>query len=130
MSSSNNYDHSRRSRGRHGLYDLSEMLVSTHASERFVERFGEYFDAQDYAKILQSGLSSCRKLGTNPSNHAEAFLCLFEQVPAVLMVQGEQILTFLTCEQFQTVMADFGRVRWPHKPGRWLQRIQARKRPN
>ena len=103
--------------GRHGLYDLSGVQLSHHARERLHERFeGE----EDLAAALKAG----RKLGTSEPG-AEAYLVLLQAVPAVLIVMDGVVLTVLTQEQFETVMGDFGRRRWPGKPGRWLRRIEA-----
>lgn len=113
-----------RKQGQFGLYDLSGFFLTDHAKERFEERFGCKLEARNHEQVLSKGMSSCRKLGTNHMNQAQAYLCLFEEIPSVLIVQGTSILTFITCEQFETVMADFGRLRWPKKPGRWLRRIK------
>jgi hypothetical protein len=76
------------------------------------------------ATWLQAALKAGRKLGTS-EHGAVAYLALLQDLPVVLIVMESVIMTALTQEQFGTVMADFGRMRWPSKPGRWLRRIEA-----
>ena len=107
--------------GRHGLYDLSVFQLSQHARQRVQERFaGE----ADLDAALADALKAGRRLGTSGQG-AEAYLVLLQDVPMVLIVMDRVVLTALTRDQFETVMADFGRKSWPGKPGRWLRRIRA-----
>lgn len=107
--------------GRHGIYDLSGMQLSQHARQRVDERFAGVANPE---ALLVEALRAGRKLGTS-QHGAEAYLVLLHDVPMVLIVMDRVILTALTPDQFETVMTDFGRMRWPGKPGRWYRRIQA-----
>ena len=110
--------------GKYGIYDLSECVVSQHARGRFAERFGVDFSDESIPEQLARGLKRCRRLGTNPENGAVAYFLLVGDVPCVVLLQAKTVLTFLKLEQFETVMASFGRMRWPGKLRRWVRRIE------
>lgn len=111
-------------RGKYGIYDLSECRLSDHAMQRLNERFGYKLSDVSIPGLLSQAMTHCRKLGTDPENETEAYLFLLEAVPCVLLLKAETVLTFLKPEQFETVMANFGRHRWPAKWNRWLGRIR------
>lgn len=111
-------------RGKHGIYDLSGCLLSDHARQRLAERFGHEISGESIPGFLSKAMTHSRKLGTDPENETEAYLFLIQSVPCVLLLKAETVLTFLKPEQFETVMANFGRHRWPAKLNRWLGRIQ------
>ena len=107
--------------GQHGIYNLMACQVSRHAAERFKERF--LANQPNLAPDLLPDLHGCRKLGRN-QNGTTAYITVYGEDPLVLIEQDHVILTMMTQEQFQTVMHDFGRKRWPRKPNRWLERIR------
>lgn len=111
--------------GRHGIYNLSEFQVSRHARQRFQERFQVDSESQTSDPPWADMLRSCRKLGVKQDGSA-SYITIYGDVPVVLIEQDQVILTCMTQDQFETVMADFGRNRWPRKPGRWLKRIKSR----
>jgi len=111
--------------GRHGIYNLSEFQVSRHARQRFQERFQVDSESQISDPPWANMLRSCRKLGVKQDGSA-SYITIYGDVPVVLIEQDQVILTCMTQDQFETVMADFGRNRWPRKPGRWLKRIKSR----
>lgn len=128
MKSNSKSPTNRESAGRYGIYDLSGYYVTEHAEERLKERFQEILSKNEIPKDCQfrKALGRCRKLGTNPVNQAVAYLTYSNEKPVVLITQGCRILTFLTVEQFETVMSEFGRSHWPRKFNRWLRRIETR----
>jgi hypothetical protein len=110
--------------GRHGIYNLSEFQISRHARQRFHERFQVDSESQTSNPPWADMLRSCRKLGVKQDGSA-SYITIYGDVPVVLIEQDQVILTCMTQDQFETVMADFGRNRWPRKPGRWLKRIKS-----
>jgi hypothetical protein len=110
--------------GRHGIYNLSEFQISRHARQRFHERFQVDSESQTSNPPWTDMLRSCRKLGVKQDGSA-SYITIYGDVPVVLIEQDQVILTCMTQDQFETVMADFGRNRWPRKPGRWLKRIKS-----
>lgn len=111
--------------GKHGIYNLSGCQVSRHASQRFHERFQGNSETFDLDQTLSDVLRSCRKLGVKQDG-TSAYIAVHGDDPVVIVEHDQVILTFMTQNQFETVMADFGRNRWPRKPGRWLSRIKQR----
>ncbi|MBI1322023.1 hypothetical protein GC170_02390 [bacterium] len=107
--------------GRHGLYDISRLHVSEHALERFRERVANSLSPDEAAIRLLALLRNCRKLGTNAES-AIAFLAIYDDQPIVLITRGGNVVTCLSLDQFETVMSDFGRHRWPRRFGRWLRK--------
>ncbi len=104
--------------GRHGLYDLRRLQVSQHALERFRERVeSDSHTDESFSNMLRQ----CRKLGTNPDK-AAAYMAISKDRPFVLIVKETNVVTCMTLDQFETVMADFGRHRWPRRFGRWLRK--------
>ncbi|MFM7317897.1 MAG: hypothetical protein ACKO5E_13205 [bacterium] len=112
--------------GRHGIYDLSGCRLSDHARLRLAERFGPEISYASIPEFLLQAMMHARKLGTDPENETGAYLIMVRSVPCVLLLKAETVLTFLKPEQFETVMANFGRHRWPTKVNRWLRRIEGR----
>jgi hypothetical protein len=110
--------------GRHGIYNLSEFQISRHARQRFHERFQVDSESQTSNPPWADMLRSCRKLGVKQDGSA-SYITIYGDVPVVLIEQDQVILSCMTQDQFETVMADFGRNRWPRKPGRWLKRIKS-----
>lgn len=110
--------------GRHGIYNLSEFQISRHARQRFHERFQVDSESQTSNPPWADMLRTCRKLGVKQDGSA-SYITIYGDVPVVLIEQDQVILTCMTQDQFETVMADFGRNRWPRKPGRWLKRIKS-----
>jgi hypothetical protein len=110
--------------GRHGIYNLLEFQISRHARQRFHERFQVDSESQTSNPPWADMLRSCRKLGVKQDGSA-SYITIYGDVPVVLIEQDQVILTCMTQDQFETVMADFGRNRWPRKPGRWLKRIKS-----
>jgi hypothetical protein len=110
--------------GRHGIYNLSEFQISRHARQRFHDRFQVDSESQTSNPPWADMLRSCRKLGVKQDGSA-SYITIYGDVPVVLIEQDQVILTCMTQDQFETVMADFGRNRWPRKPGRWLKRIKS-----
>lgn len=110
--------------GRHGLYDLSRLHVSHHARERFRERAKNALTADQADADMPALMRQCRKLGTNAEG-AAAFLAIYADQPIVLIVKGGNVVTCMSLDQFESVMADFGRHRWPRRFGRWLRKTTA-----
>lgn len=117
-------DHDRRSasqpKGRHGRYDLSTLHISKHALERFRERTQREVRSDPADTTLRESLRICRKIGTDPAGTV-AWLGLHDECPFVVLVKSGTVVTWLTLEQFESVMSDFGRHRWPRRFGRWLR---------
>lgn len=112
--------------GRHGIYNLSRCQISRHAKQRFIERFPVNSESEPLDQALAEMLGSCRKLGVKQDG-SSAYIAVCGEKPVVLIEQNQVILTFMTQDQFESVMVDFGRNRWPRKPGRWLKRIMSRR---
>lgn len=110
--------------GRHGIYNLSGYQVSRHARQRFQERFQVDSESQTSDPPWADMLRSCRKLGLKQDGSA-SYITVYGDMPVVLIEQDQVILTCMTQQQFETVMADFGRKSWPRKPGRWFKRIRS-----
>lgn len=108
--------------GRHGIYDLSGLHFSHHASVRFAERVAGSDESQAARESWTTSLTTCRKLGTN-STGDEAFLGLHQSEPFVLIVKNARIVTVMTIQQFETVMSEFGRSHWPRRFDRWLRKL-------
>lgn len=107
--------------GRHGLYDISRLHVSEHALERFRERVAISLNAEEAGGRLLALLRKCRKLGTNAES-ASAFLAIHDDQPIVFITKGGNVVTCLSLDQFESVMTEFGRHRWPRRFGRWLRK--------
>jgi hypothetical protein len=108
--------------GRHGIYDLSGLHFSQHASVRFAERVVGSAASQTGQDSWIALLRTCRKLGTNSAGDV-AFLGMHQAEPFVLIVKGGVIVTVMTFQQFESVMKEFGRSHWPRRFGRWLRKL-------
>lgn len=108
--------------GRHGLYDLSRLHVSQHALERFRERVEKTESPDVTHACMLDLLRICRRLGTNAEG-AAAFLGICKTQPFVMIVKGGNVVTCMSLDQFESVMAEFGRHRWPRRFGRWLRKM-------
>ena len=107
--------------GRHGIYDLSLLHISQHALKRFRERVENVSSPDQTHACMAPGLQKCRKLGTNAEG-AAAFLAIYDVQPVVLIVKGGNVVTCMSLDQFESVMTEFGRLRWPRRFGRWLRK--------
>jgi hypothetical protein len=110
-----------------GQHDLTAFRLTRHAVERFAERFhvaGEVAEEE-----LRSALERTRRLGTNPTNDAVAYMGLHRSRVLVAIVQGESCLTVLTWPQFEPKAAEFGRPKFPRKRGRWIRRLAEPEEP-
>ena len=104
-----------------GQRDYSQVRLTRHALERFVERFTvEPNLAED---LLRGVLGRTRRLGRNPVNDAVAVLAVFRSRPLVAVLQDEACLTVLTWPQFEPRLQEFGRTRVLRKWGRLLRRL-------
>jgi hypothetical protein len=104
-----------------GQRDLSELHLTAHAIDRFVERF--HVDPIQAETKLRTSLRRARRLGRNAENRAVALLAVFESRPVVAIVQEKSCLTVLTWPQFEPRLKEFGRDHIPRKWGRFLRRI-------
>ena len=104
-----------------GQRDYSTILLTWHALERFVERFGG--TAEDAAASLREALSRTRRLGRNPENGAIAVLTVYRGRALVAILQQTCCVTILTWPQFVPRLTEFGRHRLPRKWGRHLRRL-------
>jgi hypothetical protein len=104
-----------------GQRDYSEVRLTRHALERFVERFGG--DLDEAGPALRAALARTRRLGTNPDNRAIAVLAVHQGRAVVAILQQATCLTVLTWNQFVPHLAEFGRTRLPRKWGRVLRRL-------
>lgn len=106
-----------------GQRDYSNIRLSRHALERFVERFEAVPDsaAEELARVL----SRTRRLGRNPENGAIAVVALYQNRVLVAIIQDATCLTVLTWNQFVPRMPEFGRTKLPRKWGRALRRLTA-----
>ena len=107
---------------RPGLRDYGSIRMTHHAVERFVERFG--VEPTRAEEQLREALSRTHRLGRNPENGAIAVLAVHESRVLIAIVQGSSCLTVVTWDQFQPLLADFGRPRIPRKWGRFLRRLR------
>lgn len=106
-----------------GQHDYSTVHLSTHALERFIERFGAA--PEGAAPALRGALSRTRRLGRNHGNGAVAVLAVYENRALVAILHGSTCLTVLTWPQFLPKLSEFGRLRVPRKWGRLLRRLSA-----
>lgn len=104
-----------------GQRDYSAVLLSRHALERFVERFGAAPD--DAPEALRAALVRTRRLGKNRSNGAVAVLAVHRGRALVAVLQDRSCLTVLTWRQFLPRLPEFGRGHVPRKWGRLLRRL-------
>lgn len=104
-----------------GQHDYSNVRLTRHALERFVERFGG--DAEEAAESLRAALRRTRRLGRNPDNGAIAVLAIHHDRALVVLLQETTCLTVLTWNQFLPHLAEFGRSKLPRKWGRVLRRL-------
>jgi hypothetical protein len=104
-----------------GQRDYSTALLTKHALERFVERFGVKPEEADDA--LRFALGRTRRLGRNPANEAVAVLAIHRGKVLVAILNGLSCLTVLTWPQFEPRLPEFGRSRLPRKQGRMLRRL-------
>ena len=104
-----------------GQRDYSEVRLTRHALERFVERFGG--DPDEAAPALRAALARTRRLGRNPDNGAIAILAVHGDRPLIAVLQQATCLTVLTWNQFVPRLHEFGRARLPRKWGRLLRRL-------
>ncbi len=103
------------------MCDYSTALLTRHAQERFVERFGVAPEAAE--GDLRVALSRTRRLGRNPVNEAVAVLAIHRGKVVVAILNGSTCLTVLTWPQFEPRMPEFGRTHLPRKRGRMLRRL-------
>jgi hypothetical protein len=104
-----------------GQRDYSSVVLTRHALERFVERFGgEMIEAEP---TLRAVLTRTRRLGRNPENGAIAVLAIHHDRALVAILQDSACLTVLTWNQFEPHLAEFGRTHLPRKWGRVLRRL-------
>jgi|GEM_PF-3159567 len=108
--------------GHHGIYDLSGLHISQHATVRFAERVVGTASSQIGQELWIASLSKCRKIGTNSAGDV-AFLGMHQAEPFVLIVKGGVIVTVMSVQQFESVMKEFGRSHWPRQFGRWLRKL-------
>lgn len=111
-----------------GQHDYSDVRLTRHALERFVERFGGKPD--EASDLLRTALSRTRRLGRNPDNGAIAALAIHRDRALVALLQESTCLTVLTWPQFEPHLAEFGRNRLPRKWGRVLRRLVAPEESN
>lgn len=104
-----------------GQHDYSNVRLTRHALERFVERFGG--EAEEAAESLRAALRRTRRLGRNPDNGAIAVLAIHQDRALVVLLQETTCLTVLTWNQFVPHLAEFGRSKLPRKWGRVLRRL-------
>ncbi|MHB1558028.1 MAG: hypothetical protein ACYC61_11240 [Isosphaeraceae bacterium] len=108
-----------------GQRDYSNVRLTRHAVERFVERFAAR--PESAADELRTALARTRRLGRNPENGAIAVLALHRSRVMVAIVQEAACLTVLTWNQFEPRLAEFGRSKLPRKWGRTLRRLAERR---
>jgi hypothetical protein len=104
-----------------GQRDYGSAILTRHALDRFIERFG--VDPDSAEATLRSVLGRTRRLGKNPENDAVAVLAVHRGRVLVAILQGNSCLTVLTWPQFEPRMPEFGRTRLPRKRGRMLRRL-------
>jgi hypothetical protein len=104
-----------------GQRDYSSVRLTTHALERFVERFA--VEPELAAQEFRCVLARTRRLGRNPGSGAIAVVGLYRKQVLVAIVQEATCLTVLTWNQFLPRLAEFGRDRLPRKWGRALRRL-------
>ncbi len=104
-----------------GQRDYSDVRLSRHALERFIERFG--VAPEEAEPALRAALERTRRLGRNPDNGAVAVLTLYAGRLLVAILQNASCLTVLTWPLFEPRMAEFGRTRLPRKRGRMMKRL-------
>jgi hypothetical protein len=107
-----------------GLRDLSQVRITRHALERFVERFHQG-PLDESESALRRALMRTRRLGTNPATRAVAALALIEGRILVAILQDDACLTVLTWPQFEPRMVEFGRANLPRRRSRWLRRLES-----
>lgn len=104
-----------------GQHDYSNVRLTRHALERFVERFGG--EPAQAADTLRTALRRTRRLGKNAENGAVAVLAIHGDRALVVLLQDATCLTVLTWPQFVPHLAEFGRSKLPRKWGRVLRRL-------
>ena len=104
-----------------GQRDYSDVRLTRHALERFVERFDVSTDQAE--ADLRLILRRTRRLGRNPGNGAVAVLTLHRHRVLVAILQDETCLTVLTWPLFEPRLPEFGRTHLPRKKGRMLRRL-------
>lgn len=104
-----------------GQRDKSELHLTAHALDRFIERF--HADPSQAETLLRTALRRTRRLGRNAENQAVALLAVFQSRPVVAIVQEQSCLTVLTWPQFEPRLKEFGRDHIPRKWGRFLRRL-------
>ena len=112
---------------RPGQRDLSNIRLTRHALERFVERFGVDVDLAEAE--LRESLRRTRRIGRNAETGAVASLALHRGTVLVAILQDDSCLTVLTWPQFEPRMPEFGRVHLPRKPGRMIRRLSGGDEP-
>ncbi len=110
-----------------GQRDYSQVRLTHHALERFLERFwqGGPGTREEAETALRKCLARSHRLGRNPQNSAIAVLAAYEDRMLVAILQGDSCLTVLTWALFEPRMPEFGRSRLPRKRGRLMRRLQA-----
>jgi hypothetical protein len=104
-----------------GQRDHSSSVLTRHALERFVERFGVAPESAE--PDLRAALARTRRLGRNPENGAVAALAVYQRRTLVAIFQDDSCLTVLTWPQFEPRLPEFGRPRLPRKRGRMIRRL-------
>ena len=107
---------------RPGQRDYGSIRLTRHAVDRFVERFG--VDPAQAEDLLREALRRTHRLGRNAGNGAIAVLALHQERVLVAILQASSCLTVVTWDQFQPLLAEFGRPRIPRKWGRFLRRLR------
>src|SRR3954452_13895831 len=96
---------------RSGQRDYSEIRLTRHALERFVERFGGNLD--EATPVLRAALGRTRRLGPKPAKGAIAVLAVHRDRALVAILQQATCLTAMTWNPFAPHLAEFGRSRLP-----------------
>ncbi|CAN5797866.1 hypothetical protein BH23PLA1_BH23PLA1_36410 [soil metagenome] len=110
-----------------GQRDYRQAILTRHALDRFVERFGAA-GLEQADEELRAALSRTRRLGRNAENGAIAVLALHQGKVLVAILREPDnappsCLTVLTWPQFEPRLPEFGRGRMPRKRGRMLRRL-------
>lgn len=108
-----------------GQGDLSAVIISQHALDRFIERFchDQLHDPNAAEASLRRSLGRTRALGRNRANGATAVLAVHHGRILVAILQNHVCTTVLTWPQFEPRLREFGRTRLPRKRGRMLRRL-------